>query len=124
VAIPAKSPGFDPDWAAHGHIDTVLRNAAVWVEAQKVEGLTLEVVRLPDNLHAQGHKPASGPTLVAAPPVAADSSRAFRPQVVPFEREGQAAVFRLRTGGFADAAAAGAFCEQVRTRNVPCTVIR
>ena len=28
VAIPAKSPGFDPDWAAHGHIDTVLRNAA------------------------------------------------------------------------------------------------
>ena len=47
VAIPAKSPGFDPDWAAHGHIDTVLRNAAVWVEAQKVEGLTLEVVRLP-----------------------------------------------------------------------------
>jgi len=46
VAIPAKSPGFDRDWAAHGHIDTVLRNAAAWVEAQKVEGLTLEVVRL------------------------------------------------------------------------------
>jgi len=47
VAIPAKSPGFDKDWAAHGYIDTVLRNAAAWVEAQKVEGLTLEVVRLP-----------------------------------------------------------------------------
>ncbi len=46
VAIPAKSPGFDKDWAAHGHIDTVLRNAAAWVEAQKVEGLTLEIVRL------------------------------------------------------------------------------
>ena len=46
VAIPAKSPGFDKDWAVHGHIDTVLRNAATWVEAQKVEGLTLEVVRL------------------------------------------------------------------------------
>lgn len=46
IAIPAKSPGFDKDWAAHGHIDTVLRNAAAWVEAQKVEGLTLEVVRL------------------------------------------------------------------------------
>ena len=46
IAIPAKSPGFDADWAAHGHIDTVLRNAAAWVEAQKVEGLTLEIVRL------------------------------------------------------------------------------
>ena len=47
IAIPAKSPGFDTDWAAHGHIDTVLRNAAAWVEAQKVQGLTLEIVRLP-----------------------------------------------------------------------------
>jgi len=46
VAIPAKSPGFDPDWAKHGYIDTVMRNAAAWVEAQKVEGLKLEVVRL------------------------------------------------------------------------------
>jgi acetylornithine deacetylase/succinyl-diaminopimelate desuccinylase-like protein len=47
IAIPAKSPGFDKDWAQHGHIETVVRNAAAWVEAQKVEGLTLEVVRLP-----------------------------------------------------------------------------
>jgi acetylornithine deacetylase/succinyl-diaminopimelate desuccinylase-like protein len=47
IAIPAKSPTFDKDWAAHGFIDTVMRNAAAWVEAQKVEGLTLEVVRLP-----------------------------------------------------------------------------
>ena len=47
IAIPAKSPGFDKAWAEHGYIDTVLRNAASWVEAQKVEGLTLEIVRLP-----------------------------------------------------------------------------
>ncbi|WP_298930042.1 M20 family metallopeptidase [uncultured Ramlibacter sp.] len=46
IAIPAKSPGFDKDWAQHGHIDTVMRNAAAWVEAQKVEGLKLEIVRL------------------------------------------------------------------------------
>ena len=46
IAIPAKSPAFDPDWAKNGHIDTVTRNAAAWVEAQKVEGLTLEIVRL------------------------------------------------------------------------------
>ena len=46
IAIPAKSPGFDADWAAHGHIEAVVRNAAQWIEAQKVPGLTLEVVRL------------------------------------------------------------------------------
>ncbi|WP_210542671.1 M20 family metallopeptidase [Rhodoferax sp. PAMC 29310] len=46
IAIPAKSPGFDADWKAHGYIDTVMRNAAAWVEAQKVEGLMLEVIRL------------------------------------------------------------------------------
>ena len=47
IAIPAKSPMFSPDWAEQGLLDTVVRNAAAWVEAQKVEGLTLEVVRLP-----------------------------------------------------------------------------
>jgi acetylornithine deacetylase/succinyl-diaminopimelate desuccinylase-like protein len=47
IAIPAKSPGFDPDWQRHGFIETVLRNAAAWVEAQKVAGLKLEIVRLP-----------------------------------------------------------------------------
>jgi acetylornithine deacetylase/succinyl-diaminopimelate desuccinylase-like protein len=46
IAIPAKSPGFDSDWKQHGYIDTVMRNAATWVEAQKVEGLKLEVVRI------------------------------------------------------------------------------
>ena len=47
IAIPAKSPGFDPQWQQHGFIETVLRNAAQWVEAQKVPGLKLEIVRLP-----------------------------------------------------------------------------
>ena len=46
ITIPAKSPSFDADWAGHGHLDTVMRNAAAWVEAQKVEGLKLEIVRL------------------------------------------------------------------------------
>ncbi len=47
IAIPAKSPGFDAQWAEHGHIETVLCDAARWVEAQRVPGLTLEVLRLP-----------------------------------------------------------------------------
>lgn len=46
ITIPAKSPMFDPLWAEHGYIDTVVRNAAAWVEAQKIEGLRLEVIRL------------------------------------------------------------------------------
>ena len=47
ITIPAKSPMFAPDWEQQGHIATVLRNAAAWVEAQKVAGLTLEVIQQP-----------------------------------------------------------------------------
>jgi acetylornithine deacetylase/succinyl-diaminopimelate desuccinylase-like protein len=48
IEIPAKSPGFDADWSAHGHLERVLQDAARWVEAQKVPGLKLEIVRLSD----------------------------------------------------------------------------
>jgi hypothetical protein len=51
IGIPAKSPGFDADWLQHGYIDTVVRNAAAWVEAQKVPGLMLEIVRLEKVAH-------------------------------------------------------------------------
>ncbi len=47
IAIPAKSPGFAPDWEQQGLLDRVLRNAAEWVEAQKVPGLRLEILRMP-----------------------------------------------------------------------------
>ena len=47
IEVPAKSPAFDADWAAHGHIETVLRSAADWVLAQKISGLSLEILRLP-----------------------------------------------------------------------------
>ena len=46
IAVPAKSPMFDADWAAHGYIDRVIRDAAAWVEGRKVPGLTLEVLRI------------------------------------------------------------------------------
>ncbi|PPE69675.1 M20 family metallopeptidase [Caldimonas thermodepolymerans] len=51
IRIPAKSPAFDADWVRHDHIETVVRNAAAWVESKKLPGLKLEVVRLAD---AQG----------------------------------------------------------------------
>jgi acetylornithine deacetylase/succinyl-diaminopimelate desuccinylase-like protein len=47
VKVPAKSPMFDPDWAAHGLLDRVVTDAARWVESRKVAGLKLEVIRLP-----------------------------------------------------------------------------
>ncbi len=46
IAIPAKSPMFDADWAKHGYIDRVIRDAAAWVESKKVPGLKLEVIRV------------------------------------------------------------------------------
>ncbi|MFO1339525.1 MAG: M20 family metallopeptidase [Burkholderiaceae bacterium] len=47
IAVPAKSPLFDPEWEAHGLIDRVVRDAAAWVDSRKVPGLTLEVIRVP-----------------------------------------------------------------------------
>jgi acetylornithine deacetylase/succinyl-diaminopimelate desuccinylase-like protein len=62
IAIPAKSPAFDTDWSTNGYLDTVVRQAATWVEAQKVEGLTLEVIRLPGRTPVLFFEvPASGP---------------------------------------------------------------
>ncbi len=51
IAIPAKSLMFEPDWAQKGLLETVARNAAAWVEAQNVPGLTVELIRL---THADG----------------------------------------------------------------------
>jgi len=47
VRTPAKSPHFDRDWEANGHIDTVVRQAEEWCRAQPVAGMRLEIVRLP-----------------------------------------------------------------------------
>ena len=46
IRVPAKSPHFDGDWEAHGHIERVIRNAERWVRAQPVRGLGVEIVRL------------------------------------------------------------------------------
>lgn len=46
IAIPAKSPMFDADWAAHGYLDRVVRDAASWIESKRVAGLKLEIVRI------------------------------------------------------------------------------
>ncbi|MDP6537912.1 MAG: M20 family metallopeptidase [Planctomycetota bacterium] len=46
IRIPAKSPHFDADWAANGHIDRAVELIAAWCAKRPLEGLELEVVRL------------------------------------------------------------------------------
>ena len=49
IKIPNKSPEFDKDWAAHGHMDKAVDLLAGWAR-RKIAGFpgaTLEVVRLP-----------------------------------------------------------------------------
>jgi len=46
IRIPAKSPYFDADWAAHGHIDRAVELAAAWCRRHAVPGMKLEVLRL------------------------------------------------------------------------------
>lgn len=46
------------------------------------------------------------------------------PAVTRLDRDGQAPLFRLRTGGFADQDAAREFCEQVRARGATCIPVR
>jgi acetylornithine deacetylase/succinyl-diaminopimelate desuccinylase-like protein len=47
VRIPNKSPAFDPDWAAHGHMDRAVTLLREWAAAAGVTGLATEIVRLP-----------------------------------------------------------------------------
>ncbi len=47
VAIPNKSPMFDPDWAEHGYMEDAVTLMTNWCREQAVSGLDLEVVRLP-----------------------------------------------------------------------------
>ncbi|MCC6715911.1 MAG: peptidase M20, partial [Gammaproteobacteria bacterium] len=47
IRIPNKSPAFDADWQAHGHMEEVVRRFERWARGAGVRGLLLEVVRLP-----------------------------------------------------------------------------
>jgi acetylornithine deacetylase/succinyl-diaminopimelate desuccinylase-like protein len=47
IAIPNRSPAFDPSWREHGHMERAVALVADWCRARPVPGLALEVVRLP-----------------------------------------------------------------------------
>ena len=46
VRVPALSPLFDPSWAAHGHLERVIRDACAWCEAQGIVGAKFEIIAL------------------------------------------------------------------------------
>lgn len=47
IAIPAKSPAFDPEWEANGHIERAVRLLEGWATQRTIAGLQVEIVRLP-----------------------------------------------------------------------------
>lgn len=46
IRIPNKSPMFDADWVANGHMEQAVDLMSDWARAQAIPGMTLEVVRL------------------------------------------------------------------------------
>ncbi|MBA1146937.1 M20 family metallopeptidase [Ectothiorhodospiraceae bacterium WFHF3C12] len=47
IRIPNKSPHFDPDWEASGHMERAVNHMAAWCSRQPIQDMTLEIVRLP-----------------------------------------------------------------------------
>lgn len=47
IRIPNKSPMFDADWQANGHMDRAVALLEGWARAQPLPGMQVEVVRLP-----------------------------------------------------------------------------
>jgi acetylornithine deacetylase/succinyl-diaminopimelate desuccinylase-like protein len=49
IRIPNKSPAFDPDWAAHGHMEAAVSLFEAWARKKldQLPGASLEIVRLP-----------------------------------------------------------------------------
>ena len=45
IRIPNKSPLFDADWEAHGHMDRAAELMAGWCREQPIAGLQVEIVR-------------------------------------------------------------------------------
>jgi acetylornithine deacetylase/succinyl-diaminopimelate desuccinylase-like protein len=48
IRIPNLSPAFDPDWAAHGHMEQAIQLVTTWMRARPIAGLQVTVERLED----------------------------------------------------------------------------
>lgn len=47
IKIPNKSPDFDPDWEAHGHMQAAMELIVSWCKSHAVEGMQLELIQHP-----------------------------------------------------------------------------
>lgn len=47
IRVPARSPAFDPAWAAHGHLDRAVSLIETWARKRPLRRCTVEVIRLP-----------------------------------------------------------------------------
>jgi acetylornithine deacetylase/succinyl-diaminopimelate desuccinylase-like protein len=45
IRIPNKSPAYDAEWQAHGHMDRAAELMAAWCRTQAIPGLTVEILR-------------------------------------------------------------------------------
>ncbi len=46
IRLPNKSPMFDPDWEANGHMEKAVHMLEAWCKTQPIEGMTVEVVKI------------------------------------------------------------------------------
>jgi acetylornithine deacetylase/succinyl-diaminopimelate desuccinylase-like protein len=46
IKVPNKSPHFDPDWDAHGHMETAVQMLEAWCKTQPIKDMTIEIVRI------------------------------------------------------------------------------
>ena len=46
IKVPNKSPHFDPDWEANGHMETAVQMLEAWCRTQPIGDMTVEVVRI------------------------------------------------------------------------------
>ncbi len=47
IEIPNKSPMFDPNWSAHGHMQRAVDHILDWIAAESIPGLIVELHQLP-----------------------------------------------------------------------------
>src|SRR5512134_647568 len=84
IRIPAKSPLYDDKWVEHGHLERAVTLITDWARKRRIEGLTIEVVRL------EGRTPV---ILMEAPGVGGDTVLLYghcdkQPEMVGWAEDG------------------------------------
>jgi len=46
IKIPNKSPSFDPDWEANGHMEQAVLMLEAWAKKQPIQGMQIDIVRI------------------------------------------------------------------------------